>query len=151
MPREQARIEVRTKIVLHFLIHYSMQSLVLFIILNHSFYSWKFVEVLKRLPNVAKIDGDMVKPAERELAAGIAASWNNLMLLYFFRKSSGGLTIFVKFGRQLCSNFIYLLLLNSAQYTLKSPWLMIVSDECKTVEWQRNLIIYCSICRSIAI
>lgn len=26
------------------------------------------IEVLKRLPNVAKIDGDMVKPMERELA-----------------------------------------------------------------------------------
>lgn len=31
-------------------------------------------KVLKRLPNVAKIDGDMVKPTERELAAGIAAT-----------------------------------------------------------------------------
>jgi len=29
------------------------------------------IEVLKRLPNLAKIDGDMVKPAERELATGI--------------------------------------------------------------------------------
>ena len=29
------------------------------------------VEVLKRLPNLAKIDGDMVKPNERELATGI--------------------------------------------------------------------------------
>jgi dynein light chain 1 len=27
------------------------------------------IEVLRRLPNVAKIDGDMVKPTERELAA----------------------------------------------------------------------------------
>ena len=31
------------------------------------------IEVLKRLPQVAKIDGDMVKPAERELASGVAA------------------------------------------------------------------------------
>lgn len=30
------------------------------------------IEVLKRLPQVAKIDGDMVKPAERELATGVA-------------------------------------------------------------------------------
>lgn len=29
------------------------------------------IEVLKRLPNVAKIDGDMVKPSERELATGV--------------------------------------------------------------------------------
>jgi dynein light chain 1 len=29
------------------------------------------IEVIKRLPNVAKIDGDMVKPAEREAALGI--------------------------------------------------------------------------------
>ncbi|CAM9576206.1 unnamed protein product [Chrysoparadoxa australica] len=28
------------------------------------------IEVLRHLPNVSKIDGDMVKPAERELAAG---------------------------------------------------------------------------------
>mmetsp|Transcript_28814 Transcript_28814/g.48604 ORF Transcript_28814/g.48604 Transcript_28814/m.48604 type:complete len:194 (-) Transcript_28814:163-744(-) len=28
------------------------------------------IEVLKRIPNVLKIDGDMVKPAEREAAAG---------------------------------------------------------------------------------
>lgn len=28
------------------------------------------IEVLRRLPNVAKIDGDMVKPSERELATG---------------------------------------------------------------------------------
>lgn len=28
------------------------------------------IEVLKRLPQVQKIDGDMVKPAERELASG---------------------------------------------------------------------------------
>ena len=27
------------------------------------------IEVLKRIPNVLKIDGDMVKPAEREQAA----------------------------------------------------------------------------------
>jgi dynein light chain 1 len=32
------------------------------------------IEVLKRLPQVAKIDGDMVKPAERELATGISSS-----------------------------------------------------------------------------
>ena len=32
------------------------------------------IEVLKRLPQVAKIDGDMVKPTERELATGIAAT-----------------------------------------------------------------------------
>lgn len=32
------------------------------------------IEVLKRLPQVAKIDGDMVKPTERELATGIAQS-----------------------------------------------------------------------------
>lgn len=31
-------------------------------------------KVLKRLPNVAKIDGDMVKPTERELAAGTAST-----------------------------------------------------------------------------
>lgn len=31
------------------------------------------IEVLKRLPQVTKIDGDMVKPAERELATGVAA------------------------------------------------------------------------------
>ena len=31
------------------------------------------IEVLKRLPQVAKIDGDMVKPTERELATGISA------------------------------------------------------------------------------
>jgi dynein light chain 1 len=30
------------------------------------------IEVLKRLPQVAKIDGDMVKPTERELATGIS-------------------------------------------------------------------------------
>jgi dynein light chain 1 len=29
------------------------------------------IEVIKRLPKVAKIDGDMVKPAEREAALGI--------------------------------------------------------------------------------
>eukprot|EP01039_Chlorochromonas_danica_P003612 gene3610-3955_t len=29
------------------------------------------IEVLKRLPQVAKIDGDMVKPTERELATGV--------------------------------------------------------------------------------
>jgi dynein light chain 1 len=28
------------------------------------------IEVLKHLPNLQKIDGDMVKPAERELALG---------------------------------------------------------------------------------
>ncbi len=28
------------------------------------------IEVLKHLPNLQKIDGDMVKPAERELAVG---------------------------------------------------------------------------------
>ena len=32
------------------------------------------IEVLKRLPNVAKIDGDMVKPAERDAALGISSS-----------------------------------------------------------------------------
>jgi dynein light chain 1 len=32
------------------------------------------IEVLKRLPNVAKIDGDMVKPAEREAALGITSA-----------------------------------------------------------------------------
>ena len=32
------------------------------------------IEVLKRLPQVAKIDGDMVKPTERELATGVAAT-----------------------------------------------------------------------------
>lgn len=31
------------------------------------------IEVLKRLPQVAKIDGDMVKPTERDLAAGTVA------------------------------------------------------------------------------
>ena len=30
------------------------------------------IEVLKHLPNVVKIDGDMVKPSERELAGGTA-------------------------------------------------------------------------------
>mmetsp|Transcript_13252 Transcript_13252/g.19965 ORF Transcript_13252/g.19965 Transcript_13252/m.19965 type:complete len:162 (-) Transcript_13252:172-657(-) len=30
------------------------------------------IEVLRRIPQVAKIDGDMVKPAERELASGVA-------------------------------------------------------------------------------
>ena len=28
------------------------------------------IEVLRHLPNVAKIDGDMVKPSEREIATG---------------------------------------------------------------------------------
>lgn len=32
------------------------------------------IEVLKKLPNVAKIDGDMVKPAEREAALGISSA-----------------------------------------------------------------------------
>jgi hypothetical protein len=32
------------------------------------------MQVLKRLPNLAKIDGDMVKPTERELASGIPAN-----------------------------------------------------------------------------
>jgi hypothetical protein len=32
------------------------------------------IEVLKRLPNLVKIDGDMVKPGEREIATGIPAS-----------------------------------------------------------------------------
>ena len=32
------------------------------------------IEVLKRLPQVAKIDGDMVKPMERELATGVTSS-----------------------------------------------------------------------------
>jgi len=32
------------------------------------------IEVLKHLPQVAKIDGDMVKPTERELATGIVSS-----------------------------------------------------------------------------
>ena len=31
------------------------------------------IEVLKHLPNLMKVDGDMVKPAERELALGSAA------------------------------------------------------------------------------
>jgi len=31
------------------------------------------IEVLKRLPQVAKIDGDMVKPTERELATGVSS------------------------------------------------------------------------------
>lgn len=31
------------------------------------------IEVLKRLPQVAKIDGDMVKPTERELATGVTS------------------------------------------------------------------------------
>lgn len=30
------------------------------------------IEVLRHLPNVVKIDGDMVKPSERELAGGAA-------------------------------------------------------------------------------
>jgi dynein light chain 1 len=29
------------------------------------------IEVIKRLPNLVKLDGDMVKPGERELATGI--------------------------------------------------------------------------------
>jgi dynein light chain 1 len=29
------------------------------------------IEVIKRLPNIAKLDGDMVKPSERELATGV--------------------------------------------------------------------------------
>ncbi len=29
------------------------------------------IEVLKHLPNVAKIDGDMVKPTERDEAMGV--------------------------------------------------------------------------------
>jgi len=29
------------------------------------------IEVLKRLPQITKIDGDLVKPAERELATGV--------------------------------------------------------------------------------
>lgn len=33
-----------------------------------------YTQVLKRLPNLAKIDGDMVKPTERELASGIPAN-----------------------------------------------------------------------------
>lgn len=32
------------------------------------------IEVIKRLPQIVKIDGDMVKPSERELALGIVAS-----------------------------------------------------------------------------
>lgn len=32
------------------------------------------IEVLRHLPNVVKIDGDMVKPSERELASGTAES-----------------------------------------------------------------------------
>jgi hypothetical protein len=32
------------------------------------------IEVLKRVPQVAKIDGDMVKPAERELATGVSSA-----------------------------------------------------------------------------
>lgn len=32
------------------------------------------IEVLKRLPQVAKIDGDMVKPTERELATGVVSA-----------------------------------------------------------------------------
>ena len=32
------------------------------------------IQVLKRLPNLAKIDGDMVKPTEREIASGIPAN-----------------------------------------------------------------------------
>lgn len=32
------------------------------------------IEVLKRLPQVVKIDGDMVKPSEREAATGMAAA-----------------------------------------------------------------------------
>eukprot|EP01040_Poterioochromonas_malhamensis_P008900 gene8900-9638_t len=31
------------------------------------------IEVLRRLPQIAKIDGDMVKPTERELATGVAS------------------------------------------------------------------------------
>lgn len=32
------------------------------------------IEVLKRLPELNKIDGDMVKPAERDLATGVDSS-----------------------------------------------------------------------------
>jgi dynein light chain 1 len=32
------------------------------------------IEVLRHLPNIVKIDGDMVKPSERELASGTAAN-----------------------------------------------------------------------------
>ncbi len=32
------------------------------------------IEVLRRIPQVLKIDGDMVKPAERELATGVSES-----------------------------------------------------------------------------
>lgn len=32
------------------------------------------IEVLKRLPQVAKIDGDMVKPTEREMASGVTSA-----------------------------------------------------------------------------
>lgn len=32
------------------------------------------IEVLKHLPQVVKIDGDMVKPSEREAATGMAAA-----------------------------------------------------------------------------
>jgi hypothetical protein len=39
---------------------------------NHLIYQQ--MQVLKRLPNLAKIDGDMVKPTERELASGISAN-----------------------------------------------------------------------------
>jgi dynein light chain 1 len=31
------------------------------------------IEVLRRLPQVAKIDGDMVKPTEREIASGVSS------------------------------------------------------------------------------
>jgi len=30
------------------------------------------VEVLKHLPNLTKLDGDMIKPSEREMALGVA-------------------------------------------------------------------------------
>ena len=32
------------------------------------------IEVIRRIPQIAKIDGDMVKPAERELATGVTES-----------------------------------------------------------------------------
>ena len=32
------------------------------------------IEVLRRLPQIMKIDGDMVKPQERELATGAPAA-----------------------------------------------------------------------------
>ena len=46
------------------------------------------IEVLKRLPQITKIDGDLVKPAERELATGVKIEWTKpTTILYLYIKS----------------------------------------------------------------